>query len=236
MLNIASVNMPKIKPETKVLIIKTLKSKSWCPSLLKLQTSSMCLNGRWRGFASATKRLVTSMTDPGRADHTRQLLEMTACRSNCQKPGPCQPRHSSRDARFVKNCMSDSCSQWSEGKRIVKTQAESKKQRQIGRSTKGQAGVVNRNQNKSQKPRIRIADEQKWLGKLVIKNKGWHKLISISTGLNWIGTEEMINVLTAWEYSDWSINTLGRLTSYAGHRVWGGTKQSIRESKHMGNN
>ena len=28
MLNIASVNMPKIKPETKVLIIKTLKSKS----------------------------------------------------------------------------------------------------------------------------------------------------------------------------------------------------------------
>ena len=28
MLNIASVNMPKIKPETKVLIIKTLKPKS----------------------------------------------------------------------------------------------------------------------------------------------------------------------------------------------------------------
>ena len=28
MLNIASVNMPKIKPETKVLIIKNLKSKS----------------------------------------------------------------------------------------------------------------------------------------------------------------------------------------------------------------
>ena len=28
MLNIASVNMPKIKPESKVLIIKTLKSKS----------------------------------------------------------------------------------------------------------------------------------------------------------------------------------------------------------------
>ena len=28
MLNIASVNMPKIKPETKVLLIKNLKSKS----------------------------------------------------------------------------------------------------------------------------------------------------------------------------------------------------------------
>ena len=67
MLNIASVNMPKIKPETKVLIIKNLKSKSL------LQTSSMCLNGRWRGFASATKRLAMSMTDPSRADRARQL-------------------------------------------------------------------------------------------------------------------------------------------------------------------
>ena len=64
--------------------------------LLKLQTSSMCLNGRWRGFASATKRLATSMTDPGRADRARQLLETTACWSDCQKPGPCQPPHSSR--------------------------------------------------------------------------------------------------------------------------------------------
>ena len=66
MLNIASVNMPKIKPETTVLIIKTPS-----PSLLlKLQTSSMCLNGRWRGFASAAKRLPTSMTEPGRAART----------------------------------------------------------------------------------------------------------------------------------------------------------------------
>ena len=40
--------------------------------------SSMCLNGRWRGFASATKRLATSMTDPGWADRARQLLETTA--------------------------------------------------------------------------------------------------------------------------------------------------------------
>ena len=77
MLNIASVNMPKIKPETKVLIIKTPS-----PSLLlKLQISSMCLNSRWRGFASATKRLATSKT---------------ACWSGCQKPDQCQPPHSSR--------------------------------------------------------------------------------------------------------------------------------------------
>ena len=57
--------------------------------LLKLQTSSMYLNGRWTGFItkSATKRLATSMTDPGQADRARQLLEMTACWSDCQKPG-----------------------------------------------------------------------------------------------------------------------------------------------------
>ena len=83
MLNIASVNMPKIKPETKVLIIKN-QSKSSPSLLLKLQTSSMCLNGRWRRFASATKRLATSMTDPGRADRARQLLETTACLSASQ--------------------------------------------------------------------------------------------------------------------------------------------------------
>ena len=80
MLNIASVNMPKIKPETKVLIMKNLKSKS--PA--EVTDISMCLNGWWRRFASATKRLPASMTDPGRADHARQLLETTACWSVSQ--------------------------------------------------------------------------------------------------------------------------------------------------------
>ena len=56
----------------------------------------MCLNGRWRGFASATKRMVMSMTDPGRADRARQLLQTTAFWSDCQKPGLCQLPHSSR--------------------------------------------------------------------------------------------------------------------------------------------
>ena len=92
MLNIASVNMPKIKPETKVLIIKNLKSK-FPAAVADIFNLS---NGRWRGFASTTKRLAMSMTDPGRADCARQLLETTACWSNCQKPGPCQPPHSSR--------------------------------------------------------------------------------------------------------------------------------------------
>ena len=77
MLNIASdsVNMPKIKPETKVLIIKNLKSKS-PPEEADIL---MCLNSSWWGFTSATKRLAMSMTDPGGADNARQLLKMTAC-------------------------------------------------------------------------------------------------------------------------------------------------------------
>ena len=74
MLNIASVNMPKIKPETKVLIIKNLKSKSPAEVADIFNVSKR----RWRGFASATKRLATSMTDPDRADRARQLLETTA--------------------------------------------------------------------------------------------------------------------------------------------------------------
>ena len=78
----------------------------------------MYLNGRWRGFASATKRLATSMTDRGRADCARQLLETTACWSDCQKPGQCQPPHSSkRSGRqwrlFREELYVDSCSQWS---------------------------------------------------------------------------------------------------------------------------
>ena len=71
---------------------KTFKSKSPAEVADIFNVSK----GRWRGFASSTKRLVTSMTDPGGADCTRQLLEMTACWSDCQKPGPCQPPHSSR--------------------------------------------------------------------------------------------------------------------------------------------
>ena len=103
MLNIASVNMPKIKSETKVLIIKNLKSNL----LLKLQTSSMCLQlerirkcyqetgavhdrprlGRPRKTTAGDDSLLVHLTAPGGADAS--------------------------DARFVKNCTSNSCSQWS---------------------------------------------------------------------------------------------------------------------------
>ena len=83
--------------------------KPKCCVLLKLQTSSMCPNGRWRGFVSATKRLATSMIDPGRADLARQLLETTACWFRLTAPGGVD----ASDACFIKNCTSDSCLQWS---------------------------------------------------------------------------------------------------------------------------
>ena len=67
----------------------------------------MCLNGRWRGFASATKRMATSMTDPGWADRARQLLKTTACWSASQLQEKWTP------ACLIKNCTSDSCLQWS---------------------------------------------------------------------------------------------------------------------------
>ena len=75
--------MPNIKPETKVLIIKNLKSKS-PPEVADIFNVS-----KWQ-VERIRKRnhdaLATSMTDPGRADCARQLLETTARGSDCQKP------------------------------------------------------------------------------------------------------------------------------------------------------
>ena len=86
MLNIASVNMPKIKPETKVLIIKSLKYKS--PAVV-----ADIFNVSKR----QVERICKSYQETGNVhDRARQLLETTACWSDCQKPGPCQPPHSSR--------------------------------------------------------------------------------------------------------------------------------------------
>ena len=70
--------MPKIKPETKVLTIKNLKSKSpaevACVNVSKRHVERIRY---WRETA-------TSMTDSGRADRARQLLETTGCWSASQ--------------------------------------------------------------------------------------------------------------------------------------------------------
>ena len=80
MLNIASVNMPKIKPETKVLIIKNLKSKSPAEvadifNVSKRQVER--IRKRYQETGDVHDR-------PRSADHARQLLETTACWSASQ--------------------------------------------------------------------------------------------------------------------------------------------------------
>ena len=105
MLNIASVNMPKIKPETKVLIIKNLKSKSpaevadiFNVSKQQVERIRKCYqetgdvhdrprSGRPRKTTARDDSLLVRLTAPGGVDAS--------------------------DTCFVKNCMSDSCSQWS---------------------------------------------------------------------------------------------------------------------------
>ena len=77
MSNIASVNMPKIKPETKVLI-KNLKSKS--PAEV-----ADIFNVSKRQVERIHKRYQeTGDIHDRRADRARQLLEMTACWSASQ--------------------------------------------------------------------------------------------------------------------------------------------------------
>ena len=105
MLNIASVNMPKIKPETKVMIIKNLKSKSPAEvadifNVSKRQVERICKHyqetgdihdrprsGRLRKTTALDNSLLVRLTAPGGVDAS--------------------------DACFVKNCTSGSCSQWS---------------------------------------------------------------------------------------------------------------------------
>ena len=105
MLNIVSVNMPEIKPETKVLIIKTLKSKSPAEvadifNVSKRQVERIrkcyqetgdvhdnCLRQQLAGPTVKSQAYVNCLTAPGGVDAS--------------------------DACFIKNCMSDSCSQWS---------------------------------------------------------------------------------------------------------------------------
>ena len=105
MLNIASVNMPKIKPETKVLIIKTLKFKSpaevadifnvskWQVERIRKHyqetgdVHDRPRSGRPRKTTARDDSLLVCLTAPGGVDAS--------------------------DAWFVKNCTSDSCSIWS---------------------------------------------------------------------------------------------------------------------------
>ena len=66
----------------------------------------MCLNGRWRGFASATGDVHDRPRSGRRA---RQLPRDDSLLVRLTAPGGVD----ASDACFIKNCTSDSCSQWS---------------------------------------------------------------------------------------------------------------------------
>ena len=106
---------------------KDIKSKSSA----EVVDISNVFNGRWRGSASASKRLATSMTELGRADHARQLLEMTAwakCRKYCWRPsGAClDPRFTQKTVKFGGGkIMVWSCIQYEGAREICKVDGRS---------------------------------------------------------------------------------------------------------------
>ena len=104
MLNIASANMPKIKPETKVLIIKNLKSMSPAEvadifNVSKWQVE--WIRKRYQETGDVHDRPRSGRPHKTTARDDRLLVHLTA------------PGVDASDACFVKNCTSDSCSQWS---------------------------------------------------------------------------------------------------------------------------
>ena len=104
MLNIASVNMPKIKPETKVLIIKNLKSKSADVSdifnVSKRQVERIRKHYQETGDVHARPSSGRPCKTTARDDSL--LVRLTV-------PGGVD----TSEVCFVKTCTSDSCSQWS---------------------------------------------------------------------------------------------------------------------------
>ena len=114
-LNIASVNIPKIKPETKVLIIKTLKSKSPAEvadifSVSKPQVERIRKRQHETGDVHDRPRsgrpCKTTARDNSllvRLSRARPMVNRLTAPGGVDASGAC----------FVKNCMLDSCSQWS---------------------------------------------------------------------------------------------------------------------------
>ena len=105
MLNIASVNMPKIKPETKVLIIKNLKSKSPAEVTDIFNVSERQVE-RIRKRYQETGEIHDRPRSGRQCKTTARDDSLLVCLT---APGGLD----ASDACFVKNCTSDSCSQLS---------------------------------------------------------------------------------------------------------------------------
>ena len=114
MLNIASVNMPKIKPETKELIIKNLKSKTPAEVADIINVSKRQVERIRKRYLRDWRRPWQTQGRPCKttAGDDSLLVRLSKARpmSTClTAPGGVD----ASDARFNKNCTSDSCSQWS---------------------------------------------------------------------------------------------------------------------------
>ena len=100
MLNIASVNMPKMKPETKVLISKSPAEVVEIFNVSKRQVERICK--RYQETSEVHDRPRSSRPCKTTARDDSLLVRLTA-------PGGVD----TSNACFVKNCTPDSCSQWS---------------------------------------------------------------------------------------------------------------------------
>ena len=104
MLNIASVNMPNIKPETKVLIIKNLKAKSPAENADFFNMSKrqvVRIGKRYQETGNVHDRPRSGRPRKTTARDDSLLVCLTA------------PGVDASDVCFIKNCTTDSCSQWS---------------------------------------------------------------------------------------------------------------------------
>ena len=114
----------------------------------------------------------------------------------------------------------------SQKRAVVQNQkAENQKYRGAGR---------NRSQrvNQLSKPKIRKADKQKGLGKLIIgKQRGVIYNISIRLAYTESAQNNDQRSDRVCVYS-WGIYTQGETNKLCGSRVWGGTKQSTKERTH----
>ncbi|KAL1250524.1 hypothetical protein QQF64_018320 [Cirrhinus molitorella] len=99
--------MPKIHPETKVLIIKRLKIRFTADVADTVNVSQRQV----QRIKKDLKRLETFLTSPGQADPARQLLERTVCWLENPRPAhfPLQ-QSSTRPGQLKSLCLSDSVS------------------------------------------------------------------------------------------------------------------------------
>ena len=113
MLNIASVNMPKIKPETNVLIIKTLKSKSPAEVADIFNVSKRQVERIRKHYQETGDVHDRPRSGRPRKTTVDSLLVWLSKARPMSTTSQFQDEWTPATPVLSKNCMSDSCSQWS---------------------------------------------------------------------------------------------------------------------------